>query len=66
MAKLVVYTITENWREQVPMKHWHAVMQALGRVMKCDIGKRVYYNEETRTAQVENLQQFKRRMGQLV
>lgn len=33
----------------------------LGRVMKCDIGKRMYYFRETRTWHVENQQQFEKR-----
>lgn len=63
-----VYTITKNWRQEIPPRHRHAVMQALGRVMKSDIGKRVYVTETNDGvshthihAQVENMEQFKRR-----
>lgn len=52
-------TITEDMSMQDRMK----VQPALGRILKVDIGKRVYFVNGY--PQVESLQQFKKRMGKL-
>ena len=50
-------TITEDMSIADRMK----VQPALGRIQKCDIGKRVYFKNGY--AQAENNEQFKKRMG---
>ena len=65
---MIVYTLTENWRKDIPSKYHHAILQCLGTVLKVDYGKRIYIKTErhskTYRVQVESLQQFKKRTAQ--
>lgn len=54
-------TLSKNTRDELPAQEFHEVIYAMGRILPADYGRRVYLTK-ARGAQVEGMDQYKKRI----